>query len=531
MNSAPTINSYDQVPYPSHPFAASHPDRLATIGTLFGMSPRSVDDCRVLELGCASGGNIIPMAVSVPGSEFQGIDLSRQQILTGQKVVADLGLRNLRLEVQDCMDFDPGAEKFDYIICHGVFSWVPQEVQERILALSVQALNPQGIVYISYNTRPGWNMRETIRDMMQYHVANLEEPQARVGQARAILEFLASSVPADGNAYGMLLKSELAQLQKQSDGYLLHEHLEVVNEPIYFHEFMTRARSAGLDYVGEADLGVMWLGNVAPKTAEVLRGAASNVIKMEQYMDFLRNRMFRRTLLCHSGVKIHRNMSVRSLEGRFLSANLTLLDSPADLKSSAVARFQNGRQQIVSTSAPVSKIALQILGSSWPLAVRFEELANQAISAVNPNNALPGPPAASELTTLGNDLLTLCASDQVEISIAPSRFTTRVSDLPTASPLARYQAQSGSTVTNLRHELIRLDGVDQQLLQRLDGHHQRGQLVDFVEELAATGKLSVNQRQTEDPSGPSLRRSLQQAVDVALQRMARLALLVQQSPP
>ena len=65
--------SYDEIPYESYPFAQSHPDRLATLATLFGMKPQPIDDCRVLELGCASGGNLIPMAACLPGSKFVGI--------------------------------------------------------------------------------------------------------------------------------------------------------------------------------------------------------------------------------------------------------------------------------------------------------------------------------------------------------------------------------------------------------------------------------------------------------------------------
>lgn len=522
MNAATEINSYDQVPYPSHPFAASHPDRLATIAALFGMAPRATDECRVLEIGCASGGNIVPMAVACPSSEYLGIDLSGEQIRAGQVLVEQLGLKNIRLEVQDCSNVAFGDQKFDYIICHGVFSWVPPLVQDKILELCQRALDPNGVAYISYNTRPGWNMRGTIRDMMRYHTATLSDPQTRIDQARAVLEFFANSVPSDGNAYGMLLKSELTTLQKQADAYMFHDHLEDVNDPIYFHEFMSRARAAGLDYLGEADLGVMWLGNLNPKTAEVLQGAANNVVKMEQYMDFLRNRMFRRTLLCHAGVKIQRNLSVRGLEGRYFAANLKLLDSEAELKSAAVVRFQHGRQNIISTAAPVTKVALQTLATLWPQSIRFEDLVKKAVTEVDPAVVLPNLQLSPHFVTLGNDLLTCCASDQIEISVCPSRFTTAISDHPQASPLARLQAKSGNTLTNLRHELVQLEGVDLYLLQLLDGQHSRDQLVAELETLAASGKLTVSRSPQSDLP---LRRSLERAVDEMLGRIAGRALL------
>ena len=420
------------------------------------------------------------------------------------------------------MDAELGLEKYDYIICHGVFSWVPKPVQDRILALCAESLDAEGIAYVSYNTRPGWNMRGTIRDMMRYHTANLSDPETKIEQARAVLEFFADSIPANGNAYGMLLKSELTQLRKQADGYMFHDHLEDVNDPIYFHEFMTRARAAGLDYLGEADLGVMWHGNLPPKTAEVLRGAESNVVKMEQYMDFLRNRMFRRTLLCHSGLKIHRNLSVPGLAGRFLAANLMLLDSASELKSNVSVRFQIGQRNIISTAAPVTKVALHRLATLWPKSIRFEDLAQHAVSAVDPGVDAHNCQQSPFFTVLGNYLLTCCASDQIEISVHPSRFTIDVSAYPQASQLARQQARAGNIVTNLRHELVQLENADLHLLKMLDGSQSHDDLVAELERLAASGSLAVH--------GPkqgefSLRSSLKQAVNDALERIARRALL------
>src|SRR5262245_8757143 len=166
--SATVQTSYDVVPYESNVFSQSHPDRLATIATLLGMRPAPVTDCRVLELGCASGGNVIPMAVSLPGSRFVGIDLSSRQIEMGRRTVESLALTNLDLKQFDIRNLTKDVGQFDYIICHGVFSWVPREVQDKILEVCAQNLSPRGVAYVSYNTYPGWHMRGLIRDMMLY---------------------------------------------------------------------------------------------------------------------------------------------------------------------------------------------------------------------------------------------------------------------------------------------------------------------------------------------------------------------------
>src|SRR6185436_9013135 len=116
---------YDELPYPGSAFAQTHPDRLATIATLFGMAPAPVERCRVLELGCGDGGNLIPMAYTLPGSEFLGIDAGGRGIAIGQDRAVAVGLTNLRLQHLDMLDTAIQLGKFDYIVSHGVYSWVP----------------------------------------------------------------------------------------------------------------------------------------------------------------------------------------------------------------------------------------------------------------------------------------------------------------------------------------------------------------------------------------------------------------------
>jgi SAM-dependent methyltransferase len=234
---APTSNSYDEVPYDSHPFVQTHPDRLATVATLFGLRPQPIEQCRVLELGCAAGGNIVPIADELRESEFVGIDLSRRQIEDGKQLVEKLGLTNVDLRHASIMDVDESYGKFDYVICHGVFSWVPNAVQDKIFEICSQQMKPQGVAYISYNTYPGWHMRGMIRDMMRYHAERFSTAKIRTRQARALLDFLAQSVKQPESAYTRLLQQELSTLRNQADHYLVHEHLEEVNAPLYFHQF------------------------------------------------------------------------------------------------------------------------------------------------------------------------------------------------------------------------------------------------------------------------------------------------------
>ena len=161
---------YDEYLYDDYPFAETHPDWLSTLGVLFGLTPAPVTTCRVLELGCGLGGNLVGMGVALPHSEFVGIDLSANQIAHGRATVEAIGLHNVHLHAMNVCDVDESLGAFDYIICHGVYSWVPPDAQAAILRICRRQLAPHGIAYISYNVRPGWNLRSSLRDMLHRHI-------------------------------------------------------------------------------------------------------------------------------------------------------------------------------------------------------------------------------------------------------------------------------------------------------------------------------------------------------------------------
>src|SRR5262245_44940061 len=144
----PGRTSYDDLPYTSYPYPLTHPDHLATVATLLGMRPAAADRCRVLELGCASGGNVVPLAYAYPTSTFLGIDLSTEQIRQGQELVDVLGLTNIQLRPMSILEVYERLGVFDFIICHGVYSWVSDEVQDKILDICARQLAPEGVGFI-----------------------------------------------------------------------------------------------------------------------------------------------------------------------------------------------------------------------------------------------------------------------------------------------------------------------------------------------------------------------------------------------
>src|SRR5215470_14456784 len=127
---ASAASDYDALPYRSTPYTHTQPAHLAAIAMLLGMAPPPADKARVLELGCASGGNIIPLAARYPHARFVGIDLSLRHVEDGQRAITHLGLQNIEIRHGNIGDLSIVGPQFDYVVCHGVFSWVPRTVQD-----------------------------------------------------------------------------------------------------------------------------------------------------------------------------------------------------------------------------------------------------------------------------------------------------------------------------------------------------------------------------------------------------------------
>src|SRR5689334_20611178 len=139
MNSA---NPYHQVPYPTAAQRSTHPDRLAAIATLFGMRPAPIASCRMLEIGCGDASNLLPLAYHLPQGRFTGVDLAARPIARARKQARDLGLRNLSLHALDLAAIDRSFGQFDYILVHGLYSWIPEPARDNLLAVCRARLAP-----------------------------------------------------------------------------------------------------------------------------------------------------------------------------------------------------------------------------------------------------------------------------------------------------------------------------------------------------------------------------------------------------
>ena len=428
------LTAYDRVPYPGHPFAQAHPDRLATVATLFGLHPAHPASCRLLELGCGDGGNLVPMAYTLRRSAFCGVDLSPRAIAHAEALRDALGLANVELHRADLTAL-PALGTFDYVVAHGVYSWIAPAARDALLAACREHLAPGGIAYVSYDVMPGGHVREITRQILRWHLRDVDDPAERIAGARGLLRALADSG-----------SEQAAWALDQGDPALYHDELAPHHEAILFTDFVAHARRHGLDFLAEADVFEMQASGLPPDYA------AGDVIAREQYLDFFKGRMFRQTLLCHEGTE-RREPSGAVVRGMLASTPAR----PVGELGPGKVEFRGPRGATITTDHDAVKAAFVALGDAWPSAVPVAELDGEAVCEA---------------------LLRAYAVNLVQLHVWAPEIATAPSQRPVASALARLQAAGGPRITNLRHGSIDVpDDLGRRLITLLDGTRDRAALL------------------------------------------------------
>ena len=511
--------SYDSVPYDSKPFAQTHPSRLSARATLFGLSPPDVATARVLELGCASGGNLIPMAAALPDATFVGVDLSGAQIAAGHARIAGLGLTNIELRQQSIADIGAEHGTFDYIVCHGVYSWVPAPVRDAILRVAHDNLSDNGVAYISYNVFPGWRLRGTLRDAMLYHIGGESDPARKIKLAREVLTQL-SEITDAAAAYGQMFRNEARGLAGLSDDYIYHEFLELNNEPCYVTDFLTSARKAGLELLTEASINITIAESFGPETGKILRDLSGNQLdRMEQYIDFVTGRTFRQTLLVRNSQasRIQRQLSPQRLDELSIMANLA--PPPAGSDAPWVLRDPAGRT--LTTSQNLVRDALSHLGANFPRPMTLQQLMVHAAGSSS------SPTADADMDLLRDAVFKMVLIGMAEISSHLDRVAeVATSDTPTATLLSRADAAAArSWTTNPQHEIVPLSVVASALLPSLDGHHDRHALERKLAVYVGDGRILLQRDGQRLTEAEELDGAIADHVTSALAQLSKAGLL------
>ncbi|OSI33161.1 hypothetical protein BST65_03115 [Bradyrhizobium canariense] len=511
---------YDEVYYPGHVYGLTHPNHLATMAAVYGMQPAPVERCRVLELGCGVGGNLLPMAFQYPNSEFVGVDLSGVTIERGQNNVATLGLENIKLLHCDIMNVDASFGRFDYIIAHGVYSWVPPAVREKMMMIFKQNLAPQGVCYVSYNAHPFSHMRDMVRDMMRYHTRRLTGMKEKVGQARAILKFLSEGSKAN-SVHGAIMRDQYNRVLKAPDELLFHDDLDEGAEAFLLHEVVELAGSHGLQYLSDADFSRRNLAGYSEEVRATLqRFPETEFMARDQYQDFIDGNGFRRTLLCHDNVSLSRQTDLDFVTRFYLLSTTSPVDPDACVTDDSAMEFENEDGSRITVTNSLLKAAHLCLGRAWPRALSFDELLDGA------RVLLGGGQADDDQKALTEAMFILACSGEVSFRLSRPFLLTEATEHPQASLLARKQAQTGPLVTNLLHQTVQLeDDRTRDFLQLLDGTRTIDQITaEMTEKFGPT--IQVDQKDRARKPAEPLLLSTRESVQRSLAMVGKLGLLI-----
>jgi SAM-dependent methyltransferase len=459
---AALIEKYADVSYAGQSNALSHPDRMAVAATLFGLSPPDIATCRVLELGCSAGANLLPMAETLPGAEFVGCDLSPHAIAAARETAAEAGIRNVAFVEGDLSALPDALGEFDYVIAHGVYSWVPAPVRDAMFALAARRLRSNGVMFVSYNVYPGCHVRQAVWETLRRHIERVDRAQERLDRARELAAALAEPGPTQ-NKTDALLREEFKRVSQVSDSALFHDDLAEPNDPVYFREFVAHAARHGLKFLAEAQSGAVAAG-VSPSIQRLLAGV--DRLEREQYLDFAYLRRFRQSLLCRT-----ESATGFALEpGRL--ASMRVAASPALLRAVASGKplIEAGRTDApAGAEAELVRALLEWLAAIAPEPVSMPEIGARLAWNDSSDASARSLEAIVADAWLNGSLLLLLHPHPL-VALAGAR--------PLVSPLCRWQAAHGVRITNLRHETMQVhDPGALRLLTLLDGNRTRSEII------------------------------------------------------
>jgi SAM-dependent methyltransferase len=494
--------TYDTVRYYGSAFSQTHPIRLATVASLFGIDPAPPDRCRVLEIGAGDGANIIPMAAHFTESQFVGIDLAESAVEIGNEVIRTLSLKNIELRAMDLLDATADLGTFDYIIAHGVFAWVPPNVQDKLLSITGETLAPNGVAYVSYNSYPGAHLRTIVRDMMRYYLDDGKPHADAVAESIPFLKFIGEEFSGGDDKKAAII-GEITDTLERPAYVVYHDELTEAYTPVYFHDFVNRAAACGLQFLGEAHLEYLRLGRFTPEVSEKIdRLCGTDRIRREQMWDFLKLRKFRSTLLVRSEVQLNENAATERIPMMYVASLAEIVGS--DAAEPQAVEFKGPHGASLKTAHPLVKATMACVIERWPEPIPFATVL-RSVEQRTGSQVDPGE--------LANILLAATHAGLMYLEAFPFQCVREPGPRPRVSAIARLQAERGWPITTQRHTALDATGdIGRFLVTLLDGTRGRKELLSDM-------KAAI---ETDAPD-----EAFEQMLDENLRKLATTGLLIE----
>lgn len=426
--------AYDQVEYDSGLILETHPCQLGGIASLFGVEAPEVNGAKILEVGSALGQNLIAIAASLPSALCVGVDISASQVEHAQREADSLGLSNVVFITANILELISELSGFDYIICHGVYSWIPPEVRVALLPTLREMLAPRGLIYVSYNTLPGWSDCGLIRDLARRLSPGQAWSADQVEQLDQWIQALPSGV----------IKRRYEQLwfgvfRDQPDFYKRHGVFAEFNEPRFLQDVVNDAEACGLTYISDISLQ-RDLPDAEYHALHQLTEDRSRIERL-QLLDLARHTTFRASIFGHTIEGRTLDLQVTSLSRLSIHSHLILdpqYDHLALLEGAPQGAFYQGRSRAfnepVHLSAP---LLIDLIGEAnrvWP-----------APLSLKPQFASLSPQSIGELMS---QIVVLVTHEHLSLYLdTPETTPYRLGDLaspPRLSQYNAYQIQAGA---------------------------------------------------------------------------------------
>jgi len=485
-----SVNAYDRVRYPGVPQPSSHPATMGALACLYGRDFASPSRCRVLEVGCGDGANLLSMAATSPQSQFVGFDLAETAIAHARATADAAGLTNVELLVMDIRDASVSLGEFDYIIAHGVYAWVPAPVREALMLLISRTLAPSGLAFVSYNAMPGSRVRQIVRDILLDRIRCGTEVSDKFAVAKECMEFYAGAW-AGQDPVRKAMREEMVETLQRPPAVLFHDEMGEIFEPQFVSHVAAHAAKHGLQYLCDCRPALSTEAFFPSEGKSDLRQRANgDWVRCEQLHDYVNLTRFRRTVLCRDDGAIDRRTECTRLQhlhaqGRFRQ------EEPKKPNSDAfVFLADESGNPVSTTNATLAKLIGRI-GAADPSAIPLQ-------------GAITG-------REIGEAILRLFLGGLLSLLTEPFVFTLTPGERPLASALARTQASRGETsLSTLRHTVVEVtDPESRHFITLLDGTLTRGEL--------ATEMARFTNAPTAAVAGQ---------LDDILTRLARTALLI-----
>ncbi|NLF24330.1 MAG: methyltransferase domain-containing protein [Deltaproteobacteria bacterium] len=517
------MTDYNQIHFASKPSPARHPSRFETIARLYGLEVKPFDTAKILELGCSTGDNLLPIACLYPDTKCVGIDAAANQIQEGKKNSELLQLKNIHWEAKSFAEADFGPEKFDYIICHGIFSWIDQNVRMQLFQLAAQSLGPQGVFFISFNCNPGWEFRKVLIDFINRRIPENLDASARILKARDLCNFLEEALVDSTEPYGLGLKKEAENAKTQSDSYIYHEILNQQADATSFADFIKIAERFGFSFLADARFERVLSRrlqalHLSTQAQETLAAFASDFEALESLLDYAFPTTLRSSLLVFKQ-EINRSIDPQRIKDLYLSGAFRLCSPGRDLKKSGMLEFETPAGQILEVDSFPRKAFLLTLGENYPCSLAFD----QSVSAINSRFAYNL--ATDELDDLCRFALGLFSQKLLEILPRHLPLKSEVSDRPHVFTFARLQAKKQSWVTNIRNEYVNLDPFQLELIQLCNGENTISDMTSHILAVA-TQKLHPSSGMENLEEDEEVRTDIEEACRENIRIFAESSLIV-----